>query len=97
MTATEQRIVTALEHTEQIATKVLATMASITLCQLEQPVVAIALATGATVQLAPATVVAHVVSAEEWRLFDRLVAQLREAKDASAELVRQLSESPDAR
>lgn len=92
MTDTEQRIIAALEHTEAIATQVLATMASITLCQLEAPVVAVALATGAKVQLAPATVVAHVVSAEEWRLFDTLVAQLREAKEASAELVRQLSQ-----
>ena len=91
MKASERQIVAAFEHAEQIATKVLATMASITLCQLEEPVVAVALASGAKVQLAPPAVVAHVTSVEEWRLFDQLVAQFREAKDASAELVRQLS------
>jgi hypothetical protein len=94
MTSTEERIIAALEHTERIATKVLETMASITLCQLEEPVAAVTLATGARVKLAPPVVVAHVSSAAEWRLFDQLIAQLREAKEASAELVRQLSAKP---
>jgi hypothetical protein len=93
MTDTEQRIIAALEHSEQIAAKALETCASLTLCRVAAPAMAVAIGTGLQLELTPD----RVIGVAEWRLFDQLVAQLREAKEASAEHVRQLSQSPDAR
>lgn len=88
MRDTERRLVAALEHNAEIAAQVIATMAELTLCQIEEPVLAVAVGTGEKVTLLPP----RVIGLAEWRLFDQLVAQLREAKAASAELVRELSE-----
>ena len=87
MTAREQALVAALEHTAQIAEQTLATLTALTLCRLDAAVPATTLATGAVLVLEPA----RVVAVAEWTLFDTLIAQLREAKAAAQELTRQLS------
>jgi hypothetical protein len=92
VTPREQALVAALEHTERIAEQTLETMAALTLCRLEAAVHATTLATGDVLLLEPT----RVVAVAEWRLFDTLIAQLKEAKAAATELTRQLTADPEA-
>jgi hypothetical protein len=90
MTTAESRLITALEQSEHIAEATLATLASITLARVERPVVAVALASGAVINIAPD----HVIAVAEQRLFDALMTQLQEVKAVAAELTKQLTADP---